>query len=242
MSSIWSGITDAARSALTSRDYKVKPLIERLKTSGVSVKELLCRKDTLTDGWIPGVSLIPRKIYRQPFRGYFGEFIRENNDIINRIGLWPKQWATATMFAGTSKGFHIHPPYIPEGQQAEKFIPQAYDNNGDYIPKFLNIDKEQWDIMFFTKGTVEMILIDERMGMERRIMRFTIDGDNVDTSVHAGVIIPAGVAHALRVEGSEDLVMVYGTSTTFNSEFEGRIASGVETCNLPQDWEEYINI
>jgi hypothetical protein len=34
--------------------------------------------------------------------------------------------------------------------------------------------------------------------------------------------------------------MVYGTSTVFNPPFEGRIASGVEACPLPQEWQDYL--
>jgi len=51
------------------------------------------------------------------------------------------------------------------------------------------------------------------------------------------VVIPPGVAHAMRTEGAADAIMVYGTSTTFRPEFEGRIASAVESFALPADWE-----
>ena len=85
-----------------------------------------------------------------------------------------------------------------------------------------------------------MILVDERAGMERRIMRFIIEGDNRRGANNAGVVIPAGVAHALRAESSEDVIMVYGTSTSFNPAFEGRIESGLETAQLPPEWEQYL--
>ena len=86
----------------------------------------------------------------------------------------------------------------------------------------------------------EMILVDERAGLERRVMRFIIEGDNRRGANNAGVVIPAGVAHALRAESSEDVIMVYGTSTSFNPAFEGRIESGLETAQLPPEWEKYI--
>ena len=39
-------------------------------------------------------------------------------------------------------------------------------------------DDEQWDVMFFLQGRVEIILCDIRAGLPRRVMRFFIDGDN----------------------------------------------------------------
>ena len=44
-----------------------------------------------------------------------------------------------------------------------------------------------------------------------------------------------------RAEGSQDLIMVYGTSTKFEPAFEGRIASDVENAPLPAEWSGYIN-
>jgi hypothetical protein len=49
------------------------------------------------------------------------------------------------------------------------------------------------------------------------------------------------VAHAIRVEGSEDVVMVYGTSTVFRPEVEGRIASEIENAELPESWQRFLN-
>jgi hypothetical protein len=48
------------------------------------------------------------------------------------------------------------------------------------------------------------------------------------------------VAHAIRAEGAEDLIMVYGTSTSFRPEFEGRIASEIETATLPDGWAKFL--
>jgi dTDP-4-dehydrorhamnose 3,5-epimerase-like enzyme len=85
-----------------------------------------------------------------------------------------------------------------------------------------------------------MILREARAGMPLRTMRFIVDGDNHRGSNNVGVVIPAGVAHALRVEGSEDVIMVYGTSVSFRPEFEGRIASEVETATLPESWQRFL--
>ena len=60
------------------------------------------------------------------------------------------------------------------------------------------------------------------------------------TASNAGIVVPPGVAHAIRVEGSEDVIMVYGTSTSFKPEFEGRIASDVETATLPESWQRFL--
>jgi dTDP-4-dehydrorhamnose 3,5-epimerase-like enzyme len=94
--------------------------------------------------------------------------------------------------------------------------------------------------MFFLQGRVEMILCDVRAGFSKRIMRFFIDGDNHHSSNNVGVVVPPGVAHAIRVEGSEDVIMVYGTSTVFHPEFEGRLASEIETATLPESWEKFL--
>jgi dTDP-4-dehydrorhamnose 3,5-epimerase-like enzyme len=99
---------------------------------------------------------------------------------------------------------------------------------------------EQWDVMFFVQGVVEMILRDGRAGMPARTMRFFVDGDNHPGANNVGVVVPPGVAHAIRVEGSEDVIMVYGTSTSFHPEFEGRIASEIETAALPESWERFL--
>ena len=103
-------------------------------------------------------------------------------------------------------------------------------------------DEEQWDVMFFAQGRIEMILYDIRAGLPRRVMRFFVDGDNHRSDNNVGVIIPPGVAHAVRVEGTEDVIMVYGTSTVFRPEFEGRIASDVETAMLPESWQKFLSM
>ena len=99
---------------------------------------------------------------------------------------------------------------------------------------------EQWDVMFFVQGVAEMILHDVRAGLPKRTMRFFVDGDTHPGGNNVGVVVPAGVAHAIRVEGSEDVIMVYGTSTSFRPDFEGRIASDVEMAALPDSWARFL--
>jgi dTDP-4-dehydrorhamnose 3,5-epimerase-like enzyme len=90
------------------------------------------------------------------------------------------------------------------------------------------------------QGRAEIFLRDVRAGLSVRDMRFFVDGDNHRSRNNVGVVIPPGVAHAIRAEGSEDVIMVYGTSTAFQPEFEGRIASQVETAELPESWRKFL--
>ena len=242
MTELWQGLRADARAQLKQRDYTQQSFAQRVATTGVNVSELLAADRNAPDiakTWIPGVEFFARKIFPQRHRGYFGEFARQQEGVLAKIGLWPRQWATATMFANTAKGFHVHPPHIPAGESPEKWFQRLFNeelNNYQLRP----YDKEQWDVMFFVQGSVEMLLADERAGMERRTMRFIIEGDDLRGPNNAAVVIPAGVAHALRVESSRDLIMVYGTSTSFDPNFEGRIASEVENAPLPNEWEEYL--
>jgi len=145
------------------------------------------------------------------------------------------------MFAGTAKGFHIHPPSIPADQDPaewhQKLFPSATEST-NYADR--PYGEEQWDAMFFVQGMIEFLLLDERAGMPRKAMRFMIDGDNYPGKNNIGLVIPSGVAHALRCASSEDVIMVYGTSTTFNPPFEGRLYSDIENCPLPDDWDRYF--
>jgi dTDP-4-dehydrorhamnose 3,5-epimerase-like enzyme len=135
----------------------------------------------------------------------------------------------------------VHPPSISEQNAAADWFRRLFiDEPGEYSLR--RYDDEQWDVMFFLQGRVEIILCDIRAGLPRRVMRFFIDGDNHRSKNNAGVVIPPGVAHAIRVEGSEDVVMVYGTSTIFRPEFEGRIASDVESAELPEAWREFLSL
>jgi dTDP-4-dehydrorhamnose 3,5-epimerase-like enzyme len=206
------------------------------------VSELLAAgKAGLAGAWIPGVEIFARRIYPQRHRGFFGEFARKDEGTLSEIGLWPKQWATARMFAGTAKGFHIHPPFIPKDAGPENWFRRLFvDEPENYALR--PYEREQWDVMFFVQGAGEMFLIDERSGMERRLMRFTIKGDDHRGPNNAAVVIPPGVAHAIVAEGSADVIMVYGTSVQFDPEFEGRIADGVESTPLPEEWKKYLEL
>ena len=236
----WIGLRASALGAMTHRNYETASLAERLRSSGATVAELLATdRQLLSAAWIPGVELLPRRIHRQRHRGFFGEFMREGQGVPGDLGFWPKQWATARMFAGTCKGFHIHPPFIPGGADPSAWVQQLYLSPSS-PPCERPYDREQWDAMFFIQGNVEMLLVDERAGMERRVMRFLIEGDDSGGSAHAGVLIPPGVAHAIKVEGSADAIMVYGTTTVFDPEAEGRISDSIERADLPPDWVKYL--
>ena len=232
---LWVGLSSEARAALVTRDYSSAEFSRQLAEAGVEAGKLVAadRESAAVRGaWIPGVEVFARAIYPQRHRGSFGEFARRDEGLLAQICLWPRQWASARMFTLTAKGFHIHPPSSPEGTDAAAWFRRLFvDEPRNYALR--PYDEEQWDVMFIVQGVAEMILRDARAGMPARTMRFVVDGDNHRSSNNVGIIIPPGVAHALRTEGSEDVIMVYGTSTSFRPEFEGRIASEVETATLP---------
>ena len=235
----WIGLKTAARMRLETRDYTKDSLARRVATSGADASELLQGRAELADAWIPGVEIFPRRVFQQKGRGYFSELTRLSEGTLDRIGLAPKQWASALMHRDSAKGFHIHPPHVPQDESAERWFKELFiENPEDFSRRPYGV--EQWDVMFFLTGICEMILVDEREGLTRRIMRFTIHGDSKPGANNAAVVIPPGVAHALRSIGIEDLIMVYGTSTTFNPDWEGRIESGVEAAPLPPDWAAYL--
>ncbi len=242
-STLWRGLTPGAQDRLQTRDYAKPSLADRLGTSGAEAGELIRPESRaqLDAVWIPGVEIFHRPIFQQRHRGWFGEFARQNDpaSTLSRIGLWPSQWATALMFAGTAKGFHIHPPAIPPNTEPDAWFRRLFiDEPANHALR--PYAREQWDAMFFVQGACEMFLLEERPGLPRRRMRFFIEGDNRPGPSNAGVVIPAGVAHALRAATSQDLIMVYGTSTQFVPENEGRIASEVENPDLLPPWEKYF--
>ena len=226
---LWAGISAAARQALKTRDYAA--------TTASEVSKLVAARTA--ENWIPGVEIFPRTIYPQRHRGAFGEFARRDEGTLAQIEFWPQQWATARMFAQTAKGFHIHPPSVPEGTAAADWFRRLFVEEATNY-SLRRYEQEQWDVMFFVQGVAEMILRDVREGMRSRTMHFFVDGDDHRGANNAGIVIPPGVAHALRGEGSEDLIMVYGTSTSFRPEFEGRIASEIETASLPESWQRFL--
>ncbi|HSP43591.1 MAG TPA: hypothetical protein VLO11_12015 [Luteolibacter sp.] len=235
----WSGLRPDARERLETRDYSSGDLAARLSGGGVAVSEAIKHRGALADAWIPGVELIPRRVFQQKGRGYFAELARLNEGTLDRIGLSPRQWASALMHRDSAKGFHIHPPHVPEDTAPADWFRKLYiERPEDFSAR--PYDREQWDVMFFLTSICEIVLVDERAGLTRRIMRLTIMGDDKPGADNAAVVIPPGVAHALRSIGNKDLIMVYGTSTTFNPAWEGRIASGIENAPLPADWSNYL--
>jgi dTDP-4-dehydrorhamnose 3,5-epimerase-like enzyme len=240
---LWQGIDARAQNALGTRNYRLAVFAQELSERGVEASELAAtdrKRSDIKEAWIPGLEIFSRKIHPQRHRGFFGEFVRRNEGILAQIGFWPKQWSAARMFAQTAKGFHVHPPSIPEGATAGDWLRRLFIDEPDNY-SLRRYDEEQWDIMFFLQGRAEMILCDVRAGFPRRVMRFFVDGDNHRSSNNVGIVVPPGVAHAIRAEGSEDVIMVYGTSTIFHPEFEGRIASEVETAELPESWQGFLS-
>jgi dTDP-4-dehydrorhamnose 3,5-epimerase-like enzyme len=240
---LWQGIDARAEKALGTRNYRLAVFAQELSERGVEASELAVadrKRNDIKEVWIPGLEIFSRKIHPQRHRGFFGEFVRRDEGILAQIGFWPKQWSAACMFAQTAKGLHVHPPSIPEGATAGDWLRRLFIDEPDNY-SLRRYDEEQWDIMFFLQGRAEMILCDVRAGLSKRTMRFFIDGDNHRSSNNVGVVVPPGVAHAIRAEGSEDVIMVYGTSMIFHPEFEGRIASEVETAQLPESWRRFLN-
>jgi dTDP-4-dehydrorhamnose 3,5-epimerase-like enzyme len=239
---LWQGLTAEAQKALVMRDYAPQSFADRLSAVGIEAGQLASLDRTAAENrenWIPGVEIFPRKIHHQRHRGVFGEFVRRDEGVLERIGFWPGQWANARMFAQTAKGFHVHPPSIPEGTKPEDWMRRLFvDEPENYALR--RYAHEQWDVMFFVQGVAEMILRDVRAGLPTRTMRFFVDGDNHPGANNVGIVVPPGIAHAIRVEGSEDVIMVYGTSTSFHPEFEGRIASEIETAALPESWARFL--
>ena len=239
---LWQGIDKKARSTLNTRDYGDRTFAQQLANNGVEARKLVVadRKNSeVVKAWIPGVEIFARTVYPQRHRGGFGELARRDDGVLAKIGFWPKQWSAARMFAPTAKGFHVHPPSIPKKTTASDWMRRLFiEEPANYALR--RYDDEQWDVMFVVQGVAEMILRDLRAGLPSRTMRLLIDGDNHRSADNVAVIIPPGVAHAIRTEGSEDLVMIYGTSTTFRPEFEGRIASDVESAPLPESWQKFL--
>lgn len=240
---LWRGLSAPAQAAIGLRDYGNRGFAQQLAEIGIDGGKLAAADRAapeVREAWIPGVEIFARTIYPQRHRGSFGEFVRRDEGIVAKLGFWPQQWAAARMFEQSAKGFHVHPPSIPQGVEPSEWFQRVFVTEADDYT-LRHYDDEQWDMMFFVQGAAEMILRESRAGMRARTMRFFIDGDNRRSRDNVAVIIPPGVAHAIRVEGSEDLIMVYGTSTPFQADFEGRIASEIETATLPESWQRFLS-
>lgn len=88
------------------------------------------------------------------------------------------------MFAGSAKGFHIHPPYILEGE-----TPTSWFENYS----LRRCDLKQWDVMYFLQGRLDLTLCDERESFPRRHMGLFIDGDDRGGNNVAVIIRPASL-------------------------------------------------
>lgn len=239
---LWRGLRPDAQGQLVLRNYSTSTLEARIASDGLEAGAALASQRVLQEAgaWIPGVELISRHVYPQRHRGLFSELGRQGEGRLGEIGMWPKQWAAAKMFAGSAKGFHIHPPHIPSDESPEAWFAKLYSADEEATPPARPYDLEQWDVMYFLQGRLDLFLCDERAGMPRRLMRLFIEGDDRRGANNVAVVIPPGVAHALRAEGSEDLLMVYGTSTVFSPDAEGRIACSIESLPLPPEWADYL--
>src|SRR3981081_1271250 len=114
---LWQGLSASAQRELKSRDYDGCDMNKQLATVGVDAGDLVgANKREIAKSWIPGVEIFSRTVHSQRHRGLFGEFARRKEGALAKIGLWPAQWATVRMYAQTAKGFHIHPPSIPNGK------------------------------------------------------------------------------------------------------------------------------
>ena len=192
---LWQGIEAGPQGDLNTRDYRTASFAQELSQRGLEASELVAadrNQRDVNEAWIPGVEIFARKIHAQHHRGLFGEFVRRDEGILARICLWPKQWSAARMFANTAKGFHVHPPSIPKGGVAADWLRRVFiDERKNYSLR--RYDDEQWDVMFFLQGRVEIILCDIRAGFPRRVMRLFVDGDNYRSNNNVGIVIPPGV-------------------------------------------------
>src|SRR4051794_17455625 len=113
---IWRGLDETSRKAVSYRDYAPTSLGLRLVEAGVDASELFAvdrSAAAVKEIWIPAVEIFARKVHAQRQRGTFSELGRQNEGVLAQIGLWPRQWSGARMYAGSAKGFHVHPPHVP---------------------------------------------------------------------------------------------------------------------------------
>src|SRR5947209_20177611 len=147
LKNIWRGLHPAAVAALSTRDYRAPALAKRLGGVGVEAGQIVsANRRSLAAVWIPGVEMFARTIHVQRHRGFFGELARRDEGVLANLKFWPRQWATARMFANTAKGFHVHPPFIPEGEDAAKSLRRRFSGKAAVSTDY---EAEQWDVMFF---------------------------------------------------------------------------------------------
>jgi dTDP-4-dehydrorhamnose 3,5-epimerase-like enzyme len=128
---------------------------------------------------------------------------------------------------------------VPENKEASAWFQSLYGQSASTSIR-RPYDQEQWDVMYFLMGAAEVLLVDERVGLPRRILRFFAHGYDQPGPDNVAIVIPPGVAHAIRTAASQDVLMVYGTSTVFDPRNEGRIFSRIEQSVLPEDWKSYL--
>ncbi|MGA0845003.1 MAG: hypothetical protein ACO3RV_00550, partial [Luteolibacter sp.] len=112
----WAGIRPDARTMLQTRNYASGDVAGLLTGRGLPASEALKHRTELSKVWIPGVEILPRSLHQQSGRGYFSELVRMEEGTLKQIGLTPQQWSAAMMHRDAAKGFHIHPPHIPDGK------------------------------------------------------------------------------------------------------------------------------
>ena len=95
--------------------------------------------------------------------------------------------------------------------------------------------------MFFLQGRVEMILCDvrARFAAARHAILHRWRQSSRQQQCGSGRFHPASRTR-FASKGAEDVIMVYGTSTIFHPEFEGRIASEIESAELPESWQKFL--
>jgi hypothetical protein len=83
---LWLGVSEAARNALTPRDYELGSLPQRVAESGISAGELPKAdrsRPEIKRAWIPGVEIFSRTIHSQRRMGELvkPKWPRSDNDI-----------------------------------------------------------------------------------------------------------------------------------------------------------------
>jgi hypothetical protein len=110
---LWKGIDRGARGSLNTRDYRTASFTQELSQRGLDAGELAAANRSqreIKDAWIPGVEIFARKVYPQRHRGLFGEFVRRDEGILARIGLWPNNGQLRECFQELPRAFTCIPP------------------------------------------------------------------------------------------------------------------------------------